>query len=153
MTVAENKKAWKDAKKNYYGKPGAVAVSRVQAGGDWAAGMLLYRVKFHFKEGKKQLERFEKLWVAMPRSAWALEAGLTESEMKNRALPKLRKRQFIEVRGMKLRPNGPKLLWISLDLGKLSQWTDPEDMVWPILNGAGIGMKQPTVSYSYKEKT
>lgn len=87
----------------------------------------------------------------MSRADWAREAGLSEAEMKNRALPKLRKLQFITVRQMKLKPSGPKLLWISLDQFKLNEWTDPQDFFEALINGGVVGApKKGQGNYPYK---
>jgi hypothetical protein len=144
-------------KKTHYGKPGALALARYQADGDWAAGALLYRVKFHFSPQKKRLTRFGLEWVAMSRHDWATEAGLSDSEMNNRALPKLRARPFMEIRAMKLSPNGPKLLWIHLDLVKMHECTHDDEMVEKMqhLNPGkmlGPGLAKPKTNYPYKKK-
>lgn len=138
----------------HFGKPGAWAVARNQAGGDWAAACLLYRAKFYFQEGKKRLERHGREWIAMSRSDWARECGLSESEMKNRALPKLRKRQFMTIRAMKITPQGPKLLWISIDFDKMAEWTEPSDFFENQLNGMHqVGVHPDKLNYPYKIKT
>lgn len=46
------------------------------AGGDWAAGMLLYRLVYRWEYIDKKLVRFNKDWIAMSRTDWAREAGL-----------------------------------------------------------------------------
>ena len=96
----------KPAATTNFGKPGAFAVARNQAGRDIVAAALLYRLKWYFdpKNNFKKLTRFDKEWIAMSRSDWATEAGLSESEMKDRALPRLRKQQFVTIRQMKLKP-------------------------------------------------
>ena len=100
-------------KTDTFGEPGALAMARFQAG-DLLAGILLYRLRYRWRMDKK-LIRFGKEWVAMSRSDWAREAGLSEAQMKNRALPILRGCEFVQVRQMKLTPGGPKLLWMHLD--------------------------------------
>jgi len=134
-----------------WGNPGAFAIARNQAGGDWAAAALLYRIRWRWKYTEKKLHRLGRDWVAMSRSNWAKESGLSEAEMKNRALPILRKRQFIIIRQMRLTPKDPKLLWVSLDLGLLNDWTTPDDMFDLSLNGAGIGCMAPK-AYPYKHE-
>lgn len=132
-----------------YGMPGAYAMARNQAGGDWAAGLLLFRLKWRFQQ-KKKLERLGKQWIAMSRSDWAKEAGLSESEMKNRALPKLRKCQFVTIRPMKL--GGVKLLWMSLDPAKQYEWTTDDETYQMLLNGAKLpGYEKLPGNYPYKE--
>ena len=61
--------------------PGAMAITRDQAGGDLRAAVLLYRIKHFFdpKNNFKKLERFGRQWIAMPREQWAFEAGLNRS--------------------------------------------------------------------------
>ena len=133
-----------------WGKPGAYALARNQAGGDWAAGVLLYRIKWRWATMGKKLHRFGKDWVAMSRANWAKEAGLSEAEMKNRALPILRKRQFIKIRQMKITPTQPKLLWVTLDLGLLHEWTEPEEIHDHLLNGGTMIGHYPPPTYPYK---
>lgn len=131
-----------------FGKPGAFALSRNQAGGDWAAGLLLFRLKFRW-QSKKKLERFGKEWIAMSRSDWAREAGLSEGEMKNRALPILRKRPFVTIRAMRL--GNRKLLWMSLDETALHEATKSDDLNDALLNGSvPPGYEKPAKSYPYQ---
>lgn len=132
-----------------FGRPGAFALARNQAGGDWAAGVLLFRLKFRWK-GERKLKRLGKDWIAMSRIDWAKEAGLSEAEMKNRALPKLRMRQFVTIRSMRLK--GKNLLWMSLDEGlMLSDWTLDEETNGILLNGgAPPGFEKPPGNYPYK---
>ena len=142
------KKTPEAKKPSTFGAPGALAVARNQAGGDWAAGMFLYRIKFRWRM-KKKLERHGKEWVAMSRENWAVESGLTFGEFKNRALPKLRKWPFVTIRSMKLVPGGPKLLWVHLDYHWLDLHTTPFDM-HPLHTGVeGIVGKEWT-NYPYK---
>jgi hypothetical protein len=75
------------------------------------------------------LERFGKPWIAMPREKWAFEAGLTVAELKDAALPHLRKRDFVTIRAMRVSPKHPNTLWISLDLVKLNAANTPADML------------------------
>ena len=112
-------------------KPGAIAIARDQAGGDLRAAVLLYRIKYFFDPEKKikKLKRDGREWIAKPRHVWAYEAGLTQSEMVNYALPKLKERSFLTIRAMRLIPTGPKLLWISLDLVEMHKSTTPSDML------------------------
>ena len=111
-----------------WGQPGALSMCRNQVGGDICAAALLYRLKYRWERTEKKLVRFGKEWLAMSRSDWATEAGLSEGEMKNRALPKLRKTNFVEIRQMKLNPSGPKLLWMHLDAMEIFESTTPWDM-------------------------
>lgn len=134
--------------KSHFGEPGAYAMARNQAGGDWAAALLLYRLKWRWQMEKK-LKRLGKEWIAMSRSHWAHEAGLSDGEMKNRALPILRKRQFVTIRAMML--GGHKLLWMSLDLAKLLEWTTAPEIHEVLLKG-GVppGYEKPPGNYPYQ---
>jgi hypothetical protein len=142
----------KKQQKLTFGMPGMYAQARNQAGGDWAAGLLLYRINWRWSTVKKKLHRLGKEWIAMSRSQWAIEAGLSESEMKNKALPKLRKRPFLEIRQMKL--GDKKVLWVHLDQEMMEEYTqDWEDWYLPILNGESepVG-HEPDPAYPYKPK-
>jgi hypothetical protein len=136
----------KNAPKTNFGMPGFYALARNQAGGDWAAGLLLYRLKWRWRMTSK-LKRFGIEWVAMSRSDWAREAGLSESEMKNRALPNLRKQPFVKIRAMTV--NGKKMLWMHLDEAEAFQATLPTDMHEGLLNGGMVG--HHPVSYPYQK--
>ena len=141
----------KSKKTQDWGMPGAFAMARNQVGGDICAAALLFRLKYRWDHCKKKLERHGNEWVAMSRSNWAREAGLSEGEMKNRALPRLRKCGFVDIRQMKLTPDGPKLLWMRLDEGALYDETEPWDMYEPKLNGMkGIGNEGWKSAYAYK---
>ena len=120
-------KTFKQKSNAALGRPGPIAVARFQTG-DLLAGLLLFRLRWRWGMSKK-LERFGREWIAMSRRDWAMEAGLTESEMKNRALPRLRQCDFVIIRQMKLTPSGPKLLWMSLELSLLPKISD---MPWDI---------------------
>jgi len=69
--------------------------------------------------------------------------------MKNRALPILRKRQFVTIRAMML--GGHKLLWMSLDLAKLLEWTTAPEIHEVLLKG-GVppGYEKPPGNYPYQ---
>ena len=140
-------------KKTGFGKYGAFAIARSQAGNDIYAGALLYRLKYYFDPRNKinKLERFGLLWIAMSRLDWAREASLTDSEMKNRALPKLRKFDFVEIRQMCLTPKHKKMLWMHLDLAKLYEANVPPELMDLVLTGEKVpGSNIPTVNYPYK---
>jgi hypothetical protein len=148
MPKKKHPSALKQTPSNHFGMPGAFALARNQAGLDWAAGALLYRLKWRWL-GEKKLQRLGKEWIAMSRSDWAKEAGLSEGEMKNRALPKLRKRQFVTIRSMKL--GAKKLLWMSLDTALLYEWTTEEETNQMLLNGAvPPGYEKEPGNYPYK---
>jgi hypothetical protein len=139
--VAKTKKV-----QNNFGFPGLYAVARNRAGGDWAAGVLLFRLMWRWRSPKK-LTRLGREWIAMSRSDWAREAGLSEGEMKNRALPNLRKRPFVTIRAMKL--GNQKLLWMSLDESEACECTYDWEWYGNLLNGNVLGdSKQP---YPYQQ--
>lgn len=134
---------------NPFGTPGAFAVARNQVGGDWAAAALLFRLKWRWRMEKK-LTRLGREWIAMSRKDWAQEAGLSEGEMKNRALPKLRKCGFVRIRAMKL--GSVKLLWMHLDEVELSNWLNDWDTHTAVLNGhMPFGYEKPPGNYPYKK--
>ena len=144
-------KKWTGKAKSF-GKSGAVAWARYCVGGDLCAALLLYRLRYRWK-AKNKLQRFNKDWIAMSRSDWAREAGLSEGEMRNRALPKLRKCDFVEVRQMKLTPKHPKTLWMHLVEHNLPNEKDyPWELhEWKINNGKIIGAVGETL-YPYKKQ-
>ena len=104
-------------KKRSWNMPNWLAQSRLLAGGDWRAAFLLYRIRQVWTGSKKKLSRFDTEWVAMPRAHWAQSAGLSESEIKNYAIPKLKEHcaEFLRFEAWKLKHDGPKILWVSID--------------------------------------
>jgi hypothetical protein len=135
-----------------WGQPSFYAICRNMAGRDMAAGLLLYRLVFRWKMDKKLL-RLGKEWVAMSRADWASEAGLSNAEMINRALPKLRKCGVVSARGMVLK--GKKLLWMNLDVDGFNEHL-PDGEAMSIFNDLLNGAKYPgyetsKVNYPYKE--
>lgn len=101
-----------------FGTPGMLAIAIHQAGSDLAAGVFLYRIKWRWGM-KNKLVRFDKEWVAMSREQWASECGLTFHVFVKRALPRLRKMPYVDIRAMKITPGHPKSLWVSYDETKL----------------------------------
>jgi hypothetical protein len=103
--------------KRHWGMPNYLAQARLLAGGDWRAGMLLYRIKQVWDGVKKKLHRCGAEWVAMPGADWARSAGLSESETKNYALPELKANcgEFLRFEAWKVRHDGPKMLWVSIN--------------------------------------
>jgi len=89
----------------------------------------------------------------MSRASWARTAGLTESELKNRALPKLRSHcaEFLEIRAMKATPDSPKTLWVSLDWEGIHKAIKPWDMYELELNKMGFGFGNKGNTYPYKK--
>lgn len=144
--------------KDKWTNPGAYAIARNIAGSDWAAGLLLYRLMFLWKARKRKLTRFGKEWLAMSRADWARSAGLTESELKNRALRKLEEHcgGLVDIRTMRVSPKHPNTIWMSLDTEALEEAITPWDMYEPKLNGMkGIGNEkgvgQASDCYPYKK--
>jgi len=134
--------------------PGLLAVCRNVAATDLVAAVFLYRVVGLWIWRKKKKERFGKEWLYMSRAAWARTAGLTESELKNRALPKLKSHcaEFLEIRSMKATPDAKKTLWVSLDWEMLCRAIKPWDMYELELNKMGIGFGDKAGTYPYKKK-
>jgi hypothetical protein len=134
-----------------FAKPGALAIARDQAGGDLRAAVLLYRIKHFFDPEKKikKLQRNGREWIAMPRDQWAFEAGLTRSEMVNYALPHLKKLPFVTIKQMRLSPNHPKTLWISLDLVGMHAATTPSDMIAHFPPGEKVLGDEGKIAYLY----
>lgn len=79
--------------------PGEWARCRALMGGDWRAGELLYRIAHLWRAINPKMKRGSKEMLAMSREDWAMSAGLSGSELKNYALPILRKfgHAFVEV--------------------------------------------------------
>lgn len=151
VSIASMASAKAAESKNQWGAPGLYALCRNLTNGDMAAGLLLFRVYGLWRMDKlKRLERFGKEWFAMSRADWARSAGLSENEMKDRALPRLRKScaAFIEIRTMRIHRNGPNLIWISLDVEEMIECLTPWDMYEPLLNGFGVAA--PIKKYPYK---
>jgi len=148
--------AWKPFKSpNTFGLPGDFAKTRMAAGGDLAAAILLYRVKYRWGATKK-LERLGKRWIAMTQQQWADESGLTLQELKNRALPRLRVLPFIAVRAMCLSKGGAKSTWVSLDeelytahtgqvLGKLPPKKAFQAAVMSVASGSALTNLAPSL--------
>ncbi len=135
--------------KSNFGFPGAFAQARNAAGGDWAAGVLLYRIHYRWHTVSSKLDRCGKEWLAMSREELAIESGLSMSELKNRALPKLRKLPFIEIRAMKL--GKIKKLWFRLEDGPLEDHFDDWEWYLSVLNGSKPIGYHPEPSYPYKK--
>lgn len=96
-------------------RPGHYARARALAGNDMAAGLLLYRIDGLWRFVKNKLQRHGDDWIAMSRSDWAKSSGLTINELKDRALPRLKKHcgHFVQFKTMRLDPTKPNLLWVS----------------------------------------
>lgn len=102
------------------GKLGAWAICRFQCKGDWSAASLLYRLQWRWKQSKK-LQRFGHEWIAETSQQWADGAGLSIYEFRDRALPRLRKLPFVQIRQMRLGTSNRKLLWMRLKQEELPQ--------------------------------
>jgi hypothetical protein len=137
--------------------PGHFAICRNLTDGDWAAAALLQRIVglWLYRDGKgvNFLKRLGTDWIAMSRSDWAVSAGLSEAEMKDRALPRLKKTcaSFVTVRTMRLSPDEPNLLWVSLDREQMNKAVTPWDMHEAKLNGQGIFAKPDNYPYKVGE--
>lgn len=143
----------KAADKEAFTWPSQLAICRNLAGGDLAAGVLLYRIVGLWQFRKKRLERFDREWLAMSRDDWARSAGLSLSELKNRALPLIKKHcgDFVAIRPMRLTPNGVNLVWISLNPDNMPANITPWDMHEAELNGHGIFPKAKPYPYKSGE--
>ncbi|MFV8557497.1 hypothetical protein ACNQ62_05435 [Sulfitobacter sp. SBS6] len=135
-------------------RPNLNALCRKLAGEDMAAGLLLAHILYIWRNRKKKLERHGLHWLAHKREAWAKASGLTFSEFRDRALPRLRKecQAFLTIKAM---GNGPaKMLWISVDEETLMEFikgskTMDWEMFWAQLDGVGVGFhKSPNNYYS-----
>lgn len=107
----------KEAKtgKTRLNSPGELARCRAIAGGDWRAAMLLYRVAHLWRAINPKLIRHGVQWIAMTREDWAMSSGLGVFELRDYALPRLRKYGHGIVR---IEANGrgaDKKLWVHLD--------------------------------------
>jgi len=90
----------------------------------------------------------------MSRDDWALSAGLTRSEIKDRALPRLRKScsGFVEVRTMRLGFGHVNMIWMSLDIVAMPEYLMPHDAFEDQLNGMGIYPKSEWYLYKHGEE-
>ena len=85
----------------------------------------------------------------MSREDWAREAGLSIGEMKNRALPKLRKCQCVTIRAMRL--GDKKLLWMSITPEDLHEAKMETEVFEGLLEGAHYpGYEDFHQHYPYK---
>lgn len=91
------------------GTPGALAVCRYQTDGYWQAAMLLFWIKWRWKKPNK-IKKNGKEWVIAFAEVWAKEAGLSEGEFKNVALPVLKRKGIIEVATWKFA--GKRQTWV-----------------------------------------
>lgn len=135
-------------------RPNLNALCRKLAGGDMAAGLLLAHILYVWRNRTHKLDRHGKHWLAHKREAWAEAAGLTFSEFRDRALPRVKREcaAFLTVKAM---GNGEqKKLWISVDEGLLQDYISgdfamPWDMFRAQVEGIGPGnQKSPNNAYS-----
>jgi hypothetical protein len=142
------------AKNQKWERPNLNALCRKLAGGDMAAGMLLFHILYVWRNRRGKLERNSKEWLAHSREAWAEASGLTLYEFRDRALPRLKDQchEFLTITAM---GNGTdKKLWVSVDETALYEMSHgagafPWDMFWAALNGIGPGNeKSPNNYYS-----
>ncbi|MBS0250709.1 MAG: hypothetical protein JSR78_06550 [Proteobacteria bacterium] len=113
----------KKQKKAFKAMPGEFAQCRAIAGGSLAAGVLLYRIAGLWRVRQNKLKRLNREWLANSRKDWGTMSGLSLSQVKNTALPELKKycSDFLHVMQAKVQHDGPKLIWVSLDPDKLSE--------------------------------
>ncbi len=95
--------------------PGELARCRAHVGGDWRAGMLLYRIAHLWRALETKMKRGGREYIAMSRADWAMSAGLTDSELIKYALPRLRKYSHSIVTIEAMGSGKDKKLWVSLD--------------------------------------
>lgn len=133
-------------------RPNVLALCRKMAGGDMAAGYLLHHILYVWGNRKKKIKRGSHEWLAHSREAWQRAAGLTESEIKNRALPRLKQYcgEFLTIRAMG--HGAEKKLYIRVDEIAFREAVSdsiPWEMYEAALAGIGIGNKKPP-SDAYK---
>lgn len=125
--------------------PDKLMLCRLLAGGDLRAGLLLFRIVELWKMRKGRLDWAGREWLAMSSKAWANQAGLTDSEFRNYALPRMRRtcHEFVSVRQKKL--GEKKVLWISVDWIGFAEAVkaEPWEVSVDLLNGLGIGGAPP----------
>lgn len=121
--------------------PDLEMICRIMAGGDLAAGIFLHCIVKVWRLRKKKVEWEGRDWLYMPRAAWANNAGLTENELKDRAIPRVKNLcfEFVKIRSRGVGAN--KRLWISLDTVEFqhAMLGLPFDCAINLLNGKGIG--------------
>jgi hypothetical protein len=134
-------------------RPNLNALCRKLAGGDMAAGLLLFQVLYLWRNRKHKLERNGREWLAHPREKWASASGLSHAELAKRALPRLKKYCF-EFLTIKAQGHGAdKKLWISVDWIGLKEAMSgsggmPWDMFEAVINHIGPGNeKLPADAY------
>lgn len=96
--------------------PSELARCRAIVGGDVLAGMLLYRLAYLYRTINPKLKRNGHEYLALSRDDLATSAGLSPSELKNRALPRVKMyaSEIISIRAM---GNGEdKKMWFTVDL-------------------------------------
>lgn len=137
-------------------RPNLFALCRKLSGGDVFAATLLFHILYVWRNRKKKLQRHNKAWLAHTRIAWAHAAGITESEMNKRALPRLRKYagEFLVIRAM---GNGSdKKTWVHVDEIGLKEAIDsskmfPWDEFQKALNGVGPGNEKKPANHYQKD--
>lgn len=135
-------------------RPNLYALCRKLAGGDMAAGLMLFHILYLWRNRDHKLTRNGREWLAHPREAWAAASGLSFDEFTKRALPRLKRNccEFLTIKAMG--QGAQKKLWVHLDENALSEAVSgPGSMPWDMfqlaLNGIGIGnKKKPANAYA-----
>ena len=125
--------------------PGELARCRAIVDGDWRAAMLLYRIAYLWRTITPKLSRHGKEWLAMSRADWAMSAGLSDSELINYALPRLRTHSFgiVELRAMGR--GKAKKLWVTFDPTGYLTATSAEGHELKVKAHEGVSAYTPTV--------
>jgi hypothetical protein len=127
-------------------RPNLNALCRKLVAQDMAAGLLLFHIIYVWKNRKHKITRGTTQWLAHSRDAWAQAAGLSSAEMKDRALPRVRKYcwEFLTIKAMG--HGSDKKLYVHLDeiaFAEAVAKSEPWDMYQAALNGIGIGVEKP----------
>jgi hypothetical protein len=109
--------------KRRWNAPNWNAQARLLAGGDLRSAFLLIRIMQAWNGTKRKLRRCGREWVAMPLEDWWRSAGLSESECNNYAIPLLKANcaEFLRFESWKLRHDGPKSLFVSIDEAAMNE--------------------------------
>lgn len=105
------------------------------------AGVLLYRVLGLWKIRKNKLKRMGKEWIAHSRADWGKSSGLTEHQVKDVALPMLRKycSEFLTIKTMKVGYGSPNEVWISLDIDLMGDAAYDAKCNWDVIEAVNFG--------------
>lgn len=104
--------------------PSIEALCQCLVGGNMLAGRAIHIIRHLWITRKKKFRRCgPKEWLVYRREEWALAFGMTEAQLKNNALPRLKKfvSDCVEIKQMKTHYDGPKKLGIRVDLPLLDE--------------------------------